>query len=139
MKTLLFASLLCLGTAAVAQDAGAESTERADPNAPNVAKLPFTQDSIKAVVAYHQPKIQGCYNEMLAARKNVVEGKLMTSWVITGEGLVKKPKVEKKGTTFKDAKLTECVIAVLSAMEFPKPADSRDHPIEYPFNLKAEK
>ncbi|MGQ0505242.1 MAG: AgmX/PglI C-terminal domain-containing protein, partial [Myxococcaceae bacterium] len=80
-----------------------------------------------------------CYNETLAGRRNVVEGKLMTSFVITAEGLVKKPKVEKKGTSVKDGKLNECVVAVLAAMQFPKPPDSREHPVAYPFNLKAEK
>ncbi len=140
MKTLTFAVTLCLAGAAWAQDdAKAAPAAAEQKEGPDVAKLPFTPDSIKTVVAFHQPKIQGCYNDMLKGRKNVVEGKLMTSWVITNEGLVKSPKVDKKGTTFKDAKLNECVVAVLAAMEFPKPPDSREHPIEYPFNLKAEK
>jgi hypothetical protein len=52
---------------------------------------------------------------------------------------VKQAKVLKKGTTLHDPKLNDCVIAVLSAMTFPKPTDKRDHPIEHPFNLKAIK
>ncbi len=106
--------------------------------APDIEKMSFSQASIKAVVSYHQPQIQACYEEALAGQgSKVFEGKLLTSFVITGEGLVKNAKVEKKGTTLKDPKLHECVVAVLSAMTFPKPVDGKDHPIEYPFNLKA--
>ena len=43
----------------------------------------------------------------------------------------------KKGTTLKDPELHDCVVTVLSSMIFPKPPDGKDHPIEYPFNLKA--
>ena len=104
---------------------------------PQVEKMPFTPESIKTVVAYYQPQIQGCYEETLAVKDKDVEGKLMTSFVITPDGLVKNPAIVKKGTTLKDTRLHDCVIAVLSAMAFPKPTDAKDHPIEYPFNLKA--
>ena len=104
---------------------------------PQVEKMTFNPDSIKTVVAYYQPQIQGCYEETLAVKDKAVEGKLVTSFVITPEGLVKKPLIVKKGTTLKDARLHDCVIAVISSMAFPKPSDAKDHPIEYPFNLKA--
>ena len=104
---------------------------------PPIETMPFTPESIKAVVAYHQPQIQGCYEETLAGKEKAIEGKLITSFTITAEGTVKKPLIVKKGTTLKDARLHDCVVAVISAMNFPVPADKKDHPIEYPFNLKA--
>ncbi len=104
---------------------------------PDLEKLPFTPLSIQTVVTFYAPQIQGCYEEILAAKTKTVEGKLMTSFIITPEGLVKKPRVVKKGTTLKAPKLHECVVAVLGTMAFPKPPDGKDHPIEYPFNLKA--
>jgi hypothetical protein len=135
MKRLTLILSLALSASALAQD-DAPAPAKAEAPAPDVSKLPFTPDSIKQVVAYHQPKIQGCYEEYLAPKKEVVEGTLMTSFNITGEGLVRKPKVAKKGTTIKDGKLHDCVVAVLAAMEFPKPPDAREWPIEFPFNLK---
>jgi len=104
---------------------------------PDLEKLPFTPLSIQNVVSFYMPQILGCYEETLAVKDKDVEGKLMTSWVITPEGLVKKPLVVKKGTTVKDPRLHDCVLAVLGTMAFPKPPDGKDHPIEYPFNLKA--
>lgn len=104
---------------------------------PDLEKLPFTPLSIQTVVTWYAPQIQGCYEETLAGKDKTVEGKLMTSFIITPDGLVKKPLVLKKGTTIKDPRLHDCVAAVVGSMAFPKPPDGKDHPIEYPFNLKA--
>jgi hypothetical protein len=106
---------------------------------PDLSLLPFTQDTVRKVVASHQPQIQACYEEWLANQSKPAEGKLQAHWVITPEGLVKGARIEKKGTTLKDPKLHDCVLAAILAMEFPKPIDKRDHPIDYPFNLKAIK
>lgn len=133
MKKFLAAALLSAAPAAFAQEADAPAQEPAL----DVSTLPFTTAAIKKVMAFHQPKIQDCYEELMATQEKVVQGKLMTSFVITKEGLVSKPKILKKGTTLRDQKLHDCVVAVLTSMEFPKP--KRDQPIEYPINLKAIK
>ncbi|MFO0599339.1 MAG: AgmX/PglI C-terminal domain-containing protein [Myxococcaceae bacterium] len=104
---------------------------------PDVSNMPFTPDSIKQIVATYQPKIQGCYEDHIANKKKAPEGKLKTIFTITQDGLVKNAKVDKKGSTLKDPGLHDCVVAVLSTMVFPKPSDGREHPIEFPFNLKA--
>ncbi|MEW6430454.1 MAG: AgmX/PglI C-terminal domain-containing protein [Myxococcota bacterium] len=108
------------------------------PAGPDVSRLPFTPDSIKQVVTSYQPQIQGCYEEHLASKGNKkVEGSLKTKWIITGDGFVKGAQVNKKQSSVKDGRLHDCVVAVLSTMVFPKPPDGKDHPIEFPFNLKA--
>ena len=120
------------------KDAAGGGEQHEDPNAPDVSKMPFTAESVQKIVAYYQPKIQGCYEETLASKgKNPVEGKLATAWVVTPEGMVKNAKVDVKKSKLKDSKLNDCVVAVLATMEFPKPTDGKDHPIEFPFNLKA--
>lgn len=111
--------------------------EAAPAEGPDTRKMPFTSESVKEVVAYWQPKIQTCYEETLAAKDKDLEGVLKTKWVVGGSGIVKKAEVLKKGTTLKDPKLHECVVTVLSSMTFPKTADGKDQPIEFPFNLKA--
>lgn len=104
---------------------------------PDVSKMPFTSESIKQVVLAYQPKIQGCYEDHIADKKKAPEGTLKTAFVITPEGMVKNAKVLRKGSTLKDPVLHDCVVAVLSTMVFPKPTQPKDHPIEFPFNLKA--
>lgn len=140
MNKVLIASLLLVSSVCFAQEG--EKKDDAAAAAPekkkrDVTRMPFTADSVKIIVTDSQPLIQDCYNEMLALTKKKVEGEIMTSWVITPEGMVKKAKVEKKGTTLRDPKFHECVVSVLSTMEFPRPADKADHPINFPFKLKA--
>ena len=100
-------------------------------------KLPFTPDTLRDVVRAKQPEIERCWEQTLAATDKPVDGKLQTHFVITPVGSVKQAKVVKKGTTLKDPALHKCVETVLSTMLFPRPPDGKDHPVEYPFNLKA--
>jgi len=60
----------------------------------------------------------------------------MTHFVITPSGSVTGAQVEKRGTTLKDKDLHTCVVGVLGKLRFPKPPDGKNHPVEYPFNLK---
>jgi hypothetical protein len=147
MKRLFVSGVVLASAVALAQGGAAKkpaeggakqpATTKPAPAAPDVNRLPFTPDSIRQVVVFHMPQIQGCYEDTMATRKTKVEGKLLTAFTITPEGLVKDAEVRKKGTTLKEPGLHDCVVAVLTAMTFPKPPDGRDHPIEYPFNLKA--
>jgi len=116
---------------------GGTVEEAAPAEGPDVRTMPFTPESVKTVVAYWQTKIQTCYEETLAAKDKDVEGVLKTKWVVGASGHVKKAEILKKGTTLKDPKLHDCVITVLSSMQFPKTPNGKDQPIEFPFNLKA--
>jgi hypothetical protein len=141
MKTPLAIALLLLPAAALAQDGGTPAATAPARKAPlNVEQMPFTPDSIRQVMGHHLEEIQGCYEEWLAGKGNKTpQGKLMTSFTITPAGLVKKARVLNKGTDWalRDPALKDCVVGVLTALSFPKPPDGREHPIEYPFNLKA--
>jgi hypothetical protein len=143
MKTPLAAALLLLSTAALAEPGDGGTPAAPAAKAPlNVEQMPFTPDSIRQVMGHHVDQIQGCYEEWLAGKGNKTpQGKLVTAFTITPRGLVKGAKVLNKGTDWalRDPALKECVVGVLTALTFPKPADGREHPIEYPFNLKAIK
>ena len=115
-----------------AADAGVVAT----PPSLDVSKLPFSRDTVKLVMDHHTPRIQGCYEETMAEKDRVVAGRLLTSFIVTPQGTVRAPKVLKKGSTLRVAAMDQCVVAVLATLEFPRPADGREHPIEYPFNLK---
>jgi hypothetical protein len=106
----------------------------------DVSRLPFTSESIKQIVLSHQPRIQACYEEHLAQqKKKVPEGILKTRFLITADGYVKDAKVIRAKSAIKDAQLQDCVVAVLSTMEFPKPPSGKSQPVEFPFNLKAQR
>ncbi len=151
MRRLSLIGLVLLAASAWAQigapDAGGSAVPAGDGGTPEGAAaprppldldlMPFTSATVKKVVAFNQHKIQACYEEMLAGKEKPVEGRVMTSFVVTPEGLVKKARVLTKGTTLKDPRLHACVVDALGTFVFPKPSDGRDHPLEYPFNLKA--
>lgn len=107
----------------------------------DVSRLPFTPESIKMVVFSFQPRIQACYEDHLAQQKQkrAPQGTLKTRFTITPDGYVKGAKIIKNASSLKDAHLHECVVAVLSAMAFPKPPNGRSQPIDFPFNLKVER
>jgi hypothetical protein len=129
---------LMLLALAAAPDAGTPDPTVATPaKGSGPEKLPFTSDTIKEVVRAKQPQIERCWEQTLAAQDKPVEGTLKTQFIITPTGTVRQPKVVKKGTTLKDPALHRCVETVLSTMVFPVPPDGKDHPVEYPFNLKA--
>lgn len=110
------------------------------PPAPDVAHMPFNKDSIREVMQYYTRDIQECYEEILATKgSKVEEGSILTSFTITPEGTVRNAKVSRVGTSLKNPRLSECIVNVLSSLTFPQPADKREYPIEYPFNLKALK
>lgn len=143
MKRSLVAVMMLASSVALAQGEPGQKPAKSPaggkqaPAELDVSRLPFTPDSIQQVILHHRQKIQACYEDTLVEKDKKVEGKLMTSFTITAQGLVKNAKVQKKGTTLKDSNLHDCVVAVLTSMNFPKPPDGRDYPIEYPFNLKA--
>lgn len=145
MKRALLSVVLLSSTVALAQGALAKKPSGGKPaqaapaksEAPDVERLPFTPDSIRMVVLHNQGRIQECYEDHMAEKDKKVEGRLLTAFTIDPSGLVKDAKVVKKSSTLKDPALHDCVVAVLSSMTFPKPPDGADHPIEYPFNLKA--
>ncbi|RYZ33345.1 MAG: AgmX/PglI C-terminal domain-containing protein [Myxococcaceae bacterium] len=103
----------------------------------DVSKLPFTPDSIRQVMVHNATRIQECYESHMVEKDKKVEGKIMTTFTITAEGAVRSAKVNKVQSTLKDSGLNDCVVSVLMVMDFPRPPDGRDHPIEYPFNLTA--
>ena len=111
------------------------ATQRKSP-APEL--MPFNQDSIRQLVRAKQPEIERCWEQYLAGPDvKASDAKIQTKFVITPVGSVRNATVVKKGTTVKSPELHRCVTTVLSTLTFPKPPDGKDHPVEYPFNLKA--
>jgi hypothetical protein len=144
--TLLQLSLSILLAAVPGPDAGvsAEPGAIAPPvvsvprTTPAPETMPFNQDTIRTLVRTKQPEIERCWEQYLAGQDvKAADGKIQTKFVITPVGSVRNATVVKKGTTVKSPELHRCVTTVLSTLTFPKPPDGKDHPVEYPFNLKA--
>lgn len=112
----------------------------ADPNKPakpalDVSKMMFDAESIRQVVKHHMPEIQECYEKVLADTGQKLEGRVIVGVIIDPAGMVSDARVLVKKSTLKDDRIHDCVLAI-RRWAFPPPGDNRDHPIEYPFDLK---
>jgi len=124
----------------VAPNANGTPAAPAKKPGPDVSKMPFTPYSIQEVVKFHLPEIQKCYDDVvLEIGKSTPEGKVMAVFNVMATGLTDKVKVDRKKTTIKNQRIQDCVTDAIRGWEFPKPTDGREHPIEYPFDLKVAK
>jgi TonB family protein len=101
----------------------------------DVNRMLFDAESIRQVVRHHMPEVQRCYERVLADTGQKLEGRVMIRFVIDPNGNVSEAKLVPKKSTLKDERVVDCVLA-MRRWPFPRPGDDRDHPIEYPFDLK---
>ncbi len=120
----LFAALLL----AASMDAATEKS-----NTAALLEGPLNKDSIEAVVKAHLPELQRCYEIALETQKNS-EGTVVLTWLITKEGIVDDLKI--KSSTAKSPRVGACFRDSVRVWFFPRPADGRAQPVEYPFRLK---
>jgi outer membrane biosynthesis protein TonB len=125
---------------------GAATPAASDPKKPSqpgkkdldVSKMPFDAEAIRTVVKFHMPDIQACYEKSVSETGKNVEGRVVVGFIIDTNGNVSDARVLPKKSTLKDDRILDCVLQMRS-WYFPKPTDNRDHPIEYPFDLKIQK
>ena len=126
------------GDKATAADANKGGQPGAKPKRDlDVSKMLFDSDGVRAVISFHMPEVQECYEKVLSDSGKKIEGKVVVGLIIDTNGNVTDARVLGKKSTLKDDRVQECVLQVKS-WYFPKPGDNRDHPIEYPFNLKVQ-
>jgi hypothetical protein len=106
------------------------------PKGPDVTHMTFDKDSIRKIVNYHAKEVQDCYERVIADTESKFEGRVLIDMVIDVDGHVKHAEVHKKGTTLKQGRVHDCIVTAIYDWVFPKPGDGRDHPLQYPFDLK---
>lgn len=140
MRSLLLMSIL-LVPAAAWSEAPPPATEGGGPTGGglDISKLPFDRMAIQQFVQHHMPAIQACYEKVLADTGQELQGRVMVNFVVDPEGFVSVARVLPKKSSMEDARVIDCVVDNVRRWRFPRPGDNRDHPIEYPFDLKVVK
>ena len=100
----------------------------------SVVEEGLTKDEVGEVIHKHLSEIRYCYETSLM-RVPDLEGKMMSSFVINGGGIVRSSSV--KSSTLNDARLEDCILRRLASWKFPKPKGGVDVPVTYPFVFKA--
>ncbi len=103
----------------------------------DVSRMMFDAESIRIVVKFHMPEIQECYEKVLADTGQKVQGKVVLGLIIDANGSVTEARVLPKKSTLKNDSVHDFVLQART-WQFPKAGDNRDHPIEYPFELKVQ-
>lgn len=93
----------------------------------------LTKDEVGAIIHQHLSEIRYCY-ESAMIRAPDIEGKLLMSFVIGGNGSVKTSEV--KSSTLPDPRLDDCVLRRLVTWRFPQPKGGVEVAVTYPFIFK---
>lgn len=93
----------------------------------------LTKDEVGEVIHRHLSEVRYCY-ESAMIRTPDLEGKLMTAFVIGGNGVVKSTEV--KSSTVPDPRLDDCILRRLATWKFPTPRGNIDVAVAYPFIFK---
>lgn len=110
------------GDAAISVDAG-------DP----VVMGSLDKELIRQVIHSHRSQIQYCYEKELNTNPNLA-GKIMTYFVITGQGTVSMARVQE--TTMKNRAVEDCLVGRVKSWQFPKPKGGGIVVVTYPFIFK---
>ena len=101
----------------------------------DVSRMLFDGESVRTVVKFHMPEILECYEKVMADTGTRLQGRVVVGFIVDTNGNVTDARVLVKKSTLKDDRVHDCVL-LMKYWPFPKPGDDRDHPIEYPFDLK---
>ncbi|MGC4113295.1 MAG: AgmX/PglI C-terminal domain-containing protein [Myxococcales bacterium] len=131
------------GATGASGSTGATGAAASDPNQPakpakkelDVSRMLFDGEGVRQVVKFYMPEIQECYERVLADTGSKLEGRVVVGFIVDTNGNVTDARVLQKKSTLKNDRVHDCVLK-MKYWAFPKPGDNRDHPIEYPFDLK---
>jgi TonB family protein len=121
-----------------APQAAGVTGEAGAPASTPVERMPFGPQAIRQIIQERTPEVQACYERVLADTRARLQGRVVVRFIIGLDGQVSSAKVLRRGTTLNDARVHDCVLAV-RGWQFPRPSDDREHPVEYPFDLKVVK
>ncbi|MFN7131172.1 MAG: AgmX/PglI C-terminal domain-containing protein [Myxococcales bacterium] len=141
LSFLLSSVALAQGSAPVVPPAPQPKPDAApqEKQGPDLTGMPFDRLAVQTVVQHHMPEIQECYEGVLADTGQRIEGRVSVGFIVDSEGMVSQARALPKKSTMKDPRVVECVLSSVRRWRFPRPGDNRDHPIEYPFDLKVVK
>ena len=99
-----------------------------------IHKGSLSREEIQRVIRRHLSQIKFCYERELQKEPNL-QGKIVASWTIGGNGLVRSA----KGTqnTMGNKKVESCVVRIIKRMRFPRPRGGGQVFVTYPFVFSA--
>lgn len=89
-------------------------------------------DLISSIIKRYLPQIQHCYEQGLV-KVPTIKGKVTVGFVISGEGIVTKPKIVDSDLNHTPTEV--CIIGKVATWKFPRPKGGGTVGVKYPFIL----
>ena len=93
-----------------------------------------TMESITALVKASRKEARECYEKALKQIPGL-KGDVVVRFTLKPSGKIKQIELNTERSTIREASVTSCVIAVVSAIEFPKSSKGMLTTVNYPFNF----
>jgi hypothetical protein len=81
---------------------------------------PIDKDTLRSFLQAHAGEIQKCYEQALAEDK-LLGGKVTLRWTVQPDGSVVDASVDEAGTTLRNRKVHDCMLARVVHWKFPRP------------------
>ncbi len=97
---------------------------------------PYVENEAKNTILKSYRAAQGCYNKLIARNPKQDEGQLLMDWQVQPNGRVTRATIIRSFT--EDAQMKNCMIELISSLEFPPPPENQAKYIHHKFNFKTE-
>ncbi len=95
------------------------------------------RDAIDAAIRAHRDEFLYCYEREVNAGHPGLSGKVISAFVIGGSGRASQFSVASSSMNY--PAVDQCVLKVISRIQFPQPAGGMPVTVTYPFNFSAQK
>ena len=92
------------------------------------------REALGKVLREHAAEIRSCYEQELA-QDRLLEGKVTLRWTVQPDGSVTDASVDGPGTTLRNRKVQDCMLARVAGWRFPKPKGGGAAVIKNPWTL----
>ena len=98
------------------------------------SKDPYKEIAVRNTLRKKERSIQQCYNQYLKTTPKKTDGFVEIDWIIQEDGTVKK--TELISSDLHAPSLSQCIVNIIAAMEFPQPPLGGPFYMTYKYNFK---
>jgi hypothetical protein len=117
-----------------AQDAAAASAPEPSPANGKAVVETRTMDVIRKLIMDNRKAARKCYDDARKDQKDL-QGDVVVHFVLDPEGKVKLAELNQERSTLKAPAVSDCVLAVVKGIHFPKSSRAMETSTNYPFNF----
>lgn len=95
------------------------------------------KEALRKILNANFDQIRGCYEQELALDHGL-DGKVTLRWVVREDGSVARVEVDETGTTLRNRKVEQCMMARVAGWKFPRPRGGATATIVNPWTFSSQ-